>query len=141
MVGLKEPGTIPPPSFPKDFPAKKQEIHRRASAGAQAECIAETHSNKMQWLSLLQSGLSTGALWSSMVTRCLLHFPRCQCQCGADFPAAIFIAGKCPNLGRIACRAAGKSEKTFPAASTLNRRKNLQKGISDSHSLLEFSDN
>ena len=37
----------------------------------------------------------------------------------ADFPAAVFLARKCPNLGRaagIACRAAGKSGKKFLAA-------------------------
>ena len=59
---------------------------------------------------------------------------------GADFPAAIFLAGKCPNLGRdrLAFRAAGKSVRSFQAvlksAGKLSEQRN-----SDSHSLLEFS--
>ena len=36
----------------------------------------------------------------------------------ADFPAAIFLAGKCTNLGRAsAFRTAGELVKNFPAAS------------------------
>ena len=36
---------------------------------------------------------------------------------GADFPAAIFLAGKCPTLAGIAFRSVGKSGNNFPAAS------------------------
>ena len=57
----------------------------------------------------------------------------------ADFPAAIFLAGKCPTLAGIALRAAGTSVKNFPASSKI-AGKLLQQGILDGHSLLEFSD-
>ena len=43
------------------------------------------------------------------------------------------------TLAEIAFRAAGKTVKNFPAASKF-ARKPFQQGISDSHSLLEFSD-
>ena len=36
---------------------------------------------------------------------------------GADFPAAIFVAGKCPSLGRDNISCCRKSEDNFPAAS------------------------
>ena len=36
---------------------------------------------------------------------------------GADFPAAIFLAGKSPNLGRDSISSCRKSGKNFPAAS------------------------
>ena len=57
----------------------------------------------------------------------------------ANFPAAFFLAGKCQALAGIAFHAAGKSANDFPAASKF-ARKLFQQGISDSHSLLEFSD-
>ena len=47
----------------------------------------------------------------------------------ADFPAAIFLAG-------IACRAAGK----LVNSSVESCRKIFHKGVSERHSLLEFSD-
>ena len=59
---------------------------------------------------------------------------------GADFPAAIFLSRKCPNLGRdriSCCRKIG--EKFFPAASKF-AGKPFQQRISGSHSLLELSD-
>ena len=58
----------------------------------------------------------------------------------AEFPAAVFLAGKCPNLGRdsILC-AAGKLVSNFPAASKC-AGKLFQQRILDSHSLLEFSE-
>ena len=43
-------------------------------------------------------------------------------------------------MAGIAFRAAGKSVRNFPAASKF-ARKLFQQGISDSHSLLEFSEN
>ena len=43
------------------------------------------------------------------------------------------------TLAGIAFRAAGKSVRNFPAASKF-ARKLFQQGISDSHSLLEFSE-
>ena len=58
---------------------------------------------------------------------------------GADFPAAIFLAEKSPNLGRNRIRAAGKSVKSFPAAPKF-ASKLFHQRVSDSHSLLEFSD-
>ena len=59
----------------------------------------------------------------------------------ADFPAAVFLAGKGPKpwQGWIAFRAAGKSVRNFPAASKF-ARKLFPQGISDRHSLLEFSE-
>ena len=58
---------------------------------------------------------------------------------GANFPAAIFLAGKGPNLAGIAVRAAGKLANNFPAASKF-AQKLFQQEISDSHSLLELSE-
>ena len=58
---------------------------------------------------------------------------------GADFPADIFLAGNAQTLAGIAFRVAGKSANNFPAASKF-AGKLFQQGISDSHSLLEFSD-
>ena len=55
------------------------------------------------------------------------------------FSSGRFLAGKCPTLAGIALRSAGKSVKNFPAASKL-AGKLFQQGISDSHSLLECSD-
>ena len=57
----------------------------------------------------------------------------------ANFPAAVFLAGSAQTLAGIAFRAAGKSENHFPAASKF-AGKPFQQGISDSHSLLEFSE-
>ena len=57
---------------------------------------------------------------------------------GAIFPAAIFLAGKWPNLGRDSIswqiRAAGKSAKNFPTALKFA-------GKVFQHGLLEFSEN
>ena len=57
----------------------------------------------------------------------------------ANFPAAVFLAGKCPNLGRDSiscCRKIGEES----SSSVEICRKPFQQGISDSHSLLEFSE-
>ena len=54
---------------------------------------------------------------------------------GADIPAVLFLAGKCPSLGRDSMLCCRKSKNTFPAAS-----KSVGKPfrLSDSHSLPEF---
>ena len=59
---------------------------------------------------------------------------------GADFPAAIFLAGKCPNLSGIACRAARKPEffqqrRTLPENPS---RKELQTATAFSNFLKPF---
>ena len=83
-----------------------------------------------------------------------LNLRRTQEGCGglggenpAAFPKArpIFqqpfsLPESAQTLAGIACRAAGKSGKNFPAASKF-AGKPFQQGISDSHSLLEFSEN
>ena len=53
--------------------------------------------------------------------------------------AAVFLAGKCPNLGRDSISCCRKIGEIFPAASKF-AGKPFQQGISDSHSLLKFSD-
>ena len=58
----------------------------------------------------------------------------------ANFPAAVFPCRKnAQTSAGIAFRAAGKSVRNFPAASKF-ARKLFQQGISDSHSLFEFSE-
>ena len=57
----------------------------------------------------------------------------------ANFPAAVSLPESAQTLAAIALRAAGKSETHFPAASKF-AGKPFQQGISDSHSLLEFSE-
>ena len=56
----------------------------------------------------------------------------------ANFPAAVFLAGKCPNLGRDSMSCCQKIGENCPAALNF-ARKLFQQGISESHSLLEFS--
>ena len=58
---------------------------------------------------------------------------------GADFQQPFSLPENGQALAGIAFRAAGESVKNFPAASKF-ARKVFQQGISDSHSLLEFSD-
>ena len=53
---------------------------------------------------------------------------------GADSPAAIFLAGRCPNLGMDSLSCCWKIRKSFSAASKF-AGKPFQRGISDSHSL------
>ena len=78
---------------------------------------------------------NSGRLWRSQRRK-----SRSVPEGGADFPAAVFLAGKCPKtLAGIAYRAAGKSVKNFPAASNF-AGKLFTQGISDSHSLLKFSE-
>ena len=50
---------------------------------------------------------------------------------GADSPAAIFLAGKCPNHGRDSRGIIFQQRRNLPET---------QQGSSDSHSLLEFSE-
>ena len=57
----------------------------------------------------------------------------------ANFPAAVSLPESVQTLAGIALHAAGKSGNHFPAASKF-AGKPSQQGISDSHSLLEFSD-
>ena len=56
-----------------------------------------------------------------------------------QFSSSRFLARKYPNLAGMAFGAAGKSVKNYPAASRF-AGKLFQRGISDSHSLLELSD-
>ena len=58
---------------------------------------------------------------------------------GADFPAASFLARKCPNLGRDSIACCRKIGEEFSSSVEICR-KLFQQGISDRHSLLEFSD-
>ena len=51
----------------------------------------------------------------------------------------IILGGKCPNLDRDCIRCCRKSVKNFSSASKF-AGKLYQQGISDSHSLLEFSE-
>ena len=60
-------------------------------------------------------------------------------KAGPIFQQPFFLAGNAQTLAEIAFRAARKSVKNFPAASEF-AGKLFQQGISDSHSLLEFSD-
>ena len=64
---------------------------------------------------------------------------RSEAEGGADFPAAIFLAGEAQTLARIACRATGKWVNNFSAASKFTG-KLFQQGISESHGLLGFSE-
>ena len=57
----------------------------------------------------------------------------------ANFPAAVFLAGKCPNLGRDSISCCRRMGKEFSSSVEIAREL-FQQGISDSHSLLEFSD-
>ena len=84
---------------------------------------------------------------------CFLFFGKTQEGCGGlggENPAAFPKAGpifqqpfllpeSAQTLAGIAFRAAGKSGNNFPAASKF-AGKPFQRGISDSHSLLEFSE-
>ena len=76
---------------------------------------------------------NSGRLWRSQRGK-----SRSVPKGGADYPAAFFLAGKCPNLGRDSISCCQKIAEEFPAASKF-ARKCFQQGISDSHSLLEFS--
>ena len=58
---------------------------------------------------------------------------------GANFQQPFSLPENGQTLAGIAFRAAGKSPNNFPAASKF-ARKLFQQGISDSHSLLEFSE-
>ena len=58
---------------------------------------------------------------------------------GADFPEAFSLPENAKTLAGMAFHAAGKSVKNLPAASKF-AGKLFQQGISDSHSLLEFSE-
>ena len=60
-------------------------------------------------------------------------------KAGADFPAAIFLAGKCPNLGRHSISCCWKIGEEFSSSVEICQEA-FQQGISDSHILLEFSD-
>ena len=53
---------------------------------------------------------------------------------GADFPAAIFLAGKCPNLDRDSISRCRKIRELFSSSVEICR-KTFQQRISDSHSL------
>ena len=57
---------------------------------------------------------------------------------GPDFPAAIFLAGKSPNPGRDSISCCRKIGEEFSSSVEIYQ-KTFQQGISDSHSLLEFS--
>ena len=76
---------------------------------------------------------------SKRLRRCRRRKSSIVPECGADFPAAIFLAGNAQTLAGIAFRAAEKSGTHFPAASKF-AGKLFQQRISDSQSLLEFSD-
>ena len=58
---------------------------------------------------------------------------------GPIFQQPFSLPESAQTLAGIACRAAGKSGNNFPAASKFSG-KPFQQRISDSHSLLEFSD-
>ena len=58
---------------------------------------------------------------------------------GADFQQPFSLPENAQTLAGIAFRAAGKSVRNFRAALKF-ARKRFQQGISDSHSLLEFSE-
>ena len=58
---------------------------------------------------------------------------------GADFPAAVSLPENAQTSAGVASGAAGKSTKNVPAAPNF-AGKLFQQGISDSHSLLEFSE-
>ena len=60
-------------------------------------------------------------------------------QAGPIFQQPFSLPESAQTLAGIAFRAAGKSVKNFPAASKF-AGKPFQQGVSDSHSLLEFSD-
>ena len=62
-------------------------------------------------------------------------FPKAQ----PIFQQLFSLPESAQTLAGIACRAAGESVRNFPAASKF-ARKLFQQGISDSHSLLEFSE-
>ena len=62
-------------------------------------------------------------------------FPKAQ----PIFQQPLSLPENAQTLAGIACHAAGKSVKNFPAASKF-ARKPFQQGISGSHSLLEFSE-
>ena len=59
-------------------------------------------------------------------------------KAGPIFQQPFSLPENAQNLAGIAFRAAGKPVKNFPAASKF-AGKLFQQGISDSHSLLEFS--
>ena len=76
---------------------------------------------------------------SRRLWRCWRRKSRRVPEGGPDFLAVIFLAGSAQTLAGIASRAAGKSQKNFPAVPQMCAGKPFQQGIPDSHSLLEFS--
>ena len=63
-------------------------------------------------------------------------------EAGADFPAAIFLAGKCPNLGKGSTSCCRRTGEEFSSGEEIcwNTLPARNFGQPQAHSLLKFSD-